>query len=447
MDGLRTLAVVPVILFHVGFDVFGGGFVGVDIFFVISGYLITSIIYREVEEQRFSIVQFYERRIRRIFPALFTVFLVSLIIGWFMLLPSSYEGLGASTFWATLLLSNVLFWSESGYFDADAESKPLLHTWSLSVEEQFYVVFPFALMLMYRVAGRKGVAWFVAVSICASFCWAVLSVKNSPNAAFFLDPSRAWELGVGSLLALGVLPEIKVRRVAESAAVFGLLLIAASIFLYDGATPFPGLAALLPCMGVALVIHATSHCRTQTAKILAHRALVFVGLVSYSLYLWHWPVIVFFRSYFQTAPNLLEKSLLVGASVCLAMVSWKYIERPFRQRAAVFGRTGLFAAAVVSMSVFAGAGVAIGLTDGAPHRLPADVLLLGAGANNGTQRQECYGIGPDTVANGGLCRVADETAAVTFIVWGDSHAYALMPGIEAFAAKYGYAGHYAPKGS
>ena len=447
VDGLRTLAVVPVLLFHVGFEQFSGGFVGMDIFFVISGYLITSIIYREVENNEFSIVRFYERRIRRIFPALFAVFFATLAVGWFVLLPGPFEALGISTFWATLFVSNILFWSKSGYFDSDAESKPLLHTWSLSVEEQFYVLFPPAVMLLYRMAGRKGVVTLVTASICLSFVWAVWSVADSPNAAFFLAPARVWELGIGALLAIGAVPAIRNRSVAELAALVGIVCIGFSVFAYDSATPFPGVAALAPCIGVALVIHATSHCGTVTARVLAARPMVFVGLISYSLYLWHWPIIVFYRSYYQVAPGTAEKLLLIGGAFVLAIVSWKFIEGPFRGRTAVFGRKGLFVSAATAMSLFVGAGFAVGVTDGIPHRMPPAVLALANGSAEGTQRRECYGRSPEKVARGEVCRTGDPERAPSFLVWGDSHAYALMPGFEIFGREHGLTALYVPKGS
>lgn len=307
VDGLRALAVIPVILFHAGFELFSGGFVGVDIFFVISGYLITTILLVEKSAGRFSIVGFYERRARRILPALFFVILACLPFAWLWMTPDRLREFSQSIVAVTVFASNVLFWKSSGYFDASAEEKPLLHTWSLGVEEQYYLLFPLFLILTWRL-GRKNQAWLILSMATISLALCEWAWRNHPMANFYLAPTRAWELLIGSLLAFAAfdrpLYQRVTERLADALSFFGMLLVFWSIFYFDKTTPFPSLFALAPILGTALIL-GFSGAKTIAAKLLSTKWVVAIGLISYSAYLWHQPLFAFARLRSTESPSLL----------------------------------------------------------------------------------------------------------------------------------------------
>ncbi|MEW7994997.1 MAG: acyltransferase [gamma proteobacterium symbiont of Ctena orbiculata] len=328
IDGLRALAVVPVILFHAGFELFGGGFVGVDVFFVISGYLITTILIEEIENKRFSIVNFYERRARRILPALFFVMLVCIPFAWIWMLPSQMKDFSQSLVAVSLFASNILFWRESGYFDSAAEEKPLLHTWSLAVEEQYYVLFPIFLILAWRF-GKNRVFWMIVVMAAISLLLSEWGWRNKAAANFYLAPTRAWELFAGSIAAFIVQKQGVQKN--NPLATLGLAAIIFSIFFYDETTPFPSVYALVPVIGVVLlVLYAEKD--TLAAKILSTKGFVGIGLISYSAYLWHQPLFAFAKIQSESAPSDLILILLVVSSLILAYFSWQFVEMPFRNK-------------------------------------------------------------------------------------------------------------------
>lgn len=355
IDSLRALAVVPVILFHGQIPHFEGGYVGVDVFFVISGYLITSIIHREIEEDRFSIVRFYERRARRILPALLFICAIITPLAVVLLMPDQLRNYFQSLFSVALFSSNFLFWWESGYFGQAAEVKPLLHTWSLSVEEQFYIVFPILLILLHRLRVRR-VALTILVLSAISLAISEIGVRTMPSGAFYILPTRAWELGAGAVIALGALPVARVGRAwCETGSLAGLAMILVAIFTFDNSTPFPGLAALLPALGAGLII-AFARPPTAVARVLSWRPLVAVGLVSYSAYLWHQPLFVFGRIYFwgTLTPGLFLA--LSALSLALAYLTWRFVERPFRARGVV-STPSVFNFAAVATAVALAVGV------------------------------------------------------------------------------------------
>ena len=327
IDGLRALAVVPVILFHAGFELFSGGFVGVDVFFVISGYLITTILIEDIENKRFSIVNFYERRARRILPALFFVMLICIPFAWMWMLPNQMKDFSQSLVAVSLFASNILFWRESGYFAAAAEEKPLLHTWSLAVEEQYYVLFPIFLILAWRF-GKNRVLWMIVVMAAISLLLSEWGWRREATANFYLTPTRAWEIFSGSISAF-VIHKYGIQK-NNLLALLGFAAIICSIFIFDKNTPFPSLYTLLPVIGsVLIVLYADKE--TIVAKVLSLKLVVGFGLISYSTYLWHQPLFAFLRISTPTYPSAWAFALMSIMSVGFGYLSWKYIESPFRK--------------------------------------------------------------------------------------------------------------------
>lgn len=357
IDGLRALAVVAVVLFHLGLGL-PGGFIGVDVFFVISGFLITGIIRRGLEDETFSLAEFWERRVRRIFPAMFVVVLATLATGYWLLPPNELEDLGKSAVAQCLFLANVYFWRDTGYFAGPAELKPLLHTWSLAVEEQFYLFFPL-LLVFFRKLSSKRLFWILAMISFLSLSNSVYGTLYQPGAAFFLLPMRAWELLAGCMLAVFPWKCKPSLRRDGVIAVAGLLAIILPVFFYNSQTLFPGLAALPPVLGTAAVIFATANTPTTTVgRVLSLRPVVFVGLISYSLYLWHWPVIVYSRTYWG---DLGWKQIIFAlfCSIVLAVLSWNFVEKPFRRHTHLKQRRRLFATAFVLTTVCVLIGIAV----------------------------------------------------------------------------------------
>lgn len=445
IDGLRAVAVVPVILFHAGFELFGGGFVGVDVFFVISGYLITSIILAEMEDDRFSLLKFYERRARRILPALFFIMLVSVPFAWGWLVPRDMKDFAESLVAAATFSSNFLFWSESGYFDTAAELKPFLHTWSLAVEEQYYIVFPLFLMAAWRL-GRRWILVILAGVFVLSLGLAHWStVYGSDQGAFFLPSTRFWEILVGVFIAFHA------RKTAsafsnpvlnQSLSLLGLALITVSVFAYDKHTPFPSLYTLLPTVGTALVILSAVP-GTFANALLSRRAIVGVGLISYSAYLWHQPLFAFARHYTVSEPGLPVMISLCVAVLPLAYLTWRFVEHPFRQKQN-FTRSFVFSSSAALMVLFISGGLTGHITKGfrdiwLARQTP---LIQQTHAVIYTKKsRHDFGTGDDGKQDDGKCRFAidvlnDETRerllachkmfGSGFAILGDSHAIDLF---------------------
>lgn len=380
IDGLRAIAVLPVIFFHAGFKAFEGGFVGVDVFFVISGYLITTIILSDLNQGRFSIVNFYERRARRILPVLFFVMLCCLPVAWFCLLPNHLIDFCQSLMAVSTFSSNILFWSESGYFATAAELKPLLHTWSLSVEEQYYVLFPLFLMGLWKLR-KKWIFASLIVAAVISFVLAQWGAYHAPKATFFLLPTRGWELAIGALIAFYFLykknqAELFKSRIyiKEALGLLGIILIIYSVFAFSKSTPFPSVYALVPTVGTALiVIFSTSE--TLAGRLLSSKLMVGVGLVSYSAYLWHQPLFAFARHKSLAEPSPLQLTVLSILSIILAFFSWRFVEVPFRNKNAI-GRKKVIGFAVFGSMAFFVAGGAGALAEGWPERINEESYRL-----------------------------------------------------------------------
>ena len=326
IDGLRAIAVIPVVLFHAGFSLFNGGFIGVDIFFVISGYLITTILIEKIENNQFSILNFYERRARRILPALFLVMLVSFPLSWMWMLQDQFEQFSQSLVAVSLFISNILFWSESGYFDLSAELKPLLHTWSLAVEEQYYLLFPPFLYFAWRL-GKNRVFLMIVIMSIISFILSEWGWRNKPSANFYLAPTRVWELFSGSIAAFIAMKNGVQKN--NFLSFIGLILIIGSIFIFDELTPFPSYYALAPVLGVMLII-LFARSETFVASLLSNKIIVQIGLISYSTYLWHQPIFAFARIRMIDEPTKIFMLFLSFASLFIGFISWKYVEKIFR---------------------------------------------------------------------------------------------------------------------
>jgi peptidoglycan/LPS O-acetylase OafA/YrhL len=437
IDGLRAIAVLPVMLFHADLGC-RGGYVGVDVFFVISGYLISRLLLEEIDSGRFSIVHFWERRVRRIMPAVAIVVLATLAAGWFLFLPLHFKQLGQSAAAQMMLVSNVYFWSKSGYFAQGADVKPLLHTWSLAVEEQFYLVFPFLLVALKRFAHRFLSS--IILLLCAlSFGLSVYMSHAHPSANFYFLPTRGWELLIGSFLAAISAPRPEAKWLKELLSGGGLIMIACAVLCYDRDTRFPGVAALLPCLGAALVIWSNAITLTYMGRLLAIRPLVFVGLISYSLYLWHWPMLVFskYAAVGQFPPW--QRSLVLVASVLFAALSWKFVENPFRKRVILKTRVQIFSFASMIAGVLFLAGLAIHRTQGLPSRFPPAALQYADGINDVTSRREMV---LEDVVKGSLGElgIGDTHQPVKLVVWGDSHAMAVLPVLDVLCREHSVRG-------
>jgi peptidoglycan/LPS O-acetylase OafA/YrhL len=433
IDGLRGIAVFCVVVFHAGLPGFSGGFVGVDIFFVISGFLICSIIEREIAEDRFSYATFYARRARRILPALFAVLLACFVVATLVLTGAELKDFSKSAVANIAAVSNIYFWSTANYFATASEFKPLMMTWSLSVEEQFYVFFPPVLMLIRRLRWHTGAV--LAALTAASLLASVVVTARDPSTAFFLLPSRAWELGVGALLAHYHANAVRHGKALapstqQALGIVGLLGLVIAIALFDHGTPFPGIAAALPVVATAMLIAAPAS--TVNRRILGNRALVFIGLVSYSWYLWHWPLLSFARVVADQAISLTTALGLVGLSFVLAILSWRFIEQPFRAPGPSIRRTlWRYGAATASMLVI---GMVLVAGRGWNARLPNGFAAI---EQSGQVVSDPCLAGYGTVAlNLDPKCVAAAGAAVALI--GDSHAAALAPGLRAVAAAQGF---------
>ena len=349
IDGLRAVAVVAVVAFHAFPMLLPGGFVGVDVFFVISGYLITGIILNGLHAGQFSFKDFYARRIRRIFPALALVLAAVLAIGWFCLFAADYQALGRHVVAGAAFCSNLLFWQEASYFDQAAALKPLLHLWSLGIEEQFYLVWPLLLVMSFRWA--RGPLCLTLLLGALSFTTAILTVRVDPTAAFYAPWTRFWELLAGAALVCAQTDALLSRVIRESASrpwvaetlsVAGISMLVAGAILIDEGRIFPGLWVVLPVAGTVLLLIAGPRALFNRI-VLSHPAVVWIGLISYPLYLWHWPVLSFSRILATVTPPAEIRLLAVAVSVALAWITYRVVESPVR-----FGAGRRFAVPIVS---------------------------------------------------------------------------------------------------
>jgi len=435
IDGLRAVAVWLVVFYHFGVPFLGGGYTGVDVFFVISGYLITTIILTQVQSGRFSLLQFYERRARRILPALFVVMAASTVAALALFIPADLVAFAESAAATTVFASNFYFNERSGYFSPAAELQPLLHTWSLAIEEQFYLIHPLALIVLAR---WRALPSGIVVALGVSFLVSVYSVTHHPTPAFYLLPARAWELSVGALLAIGVIAPPRAFLAASVAGLAGLALILGSATVYAPTTPFPGAAALAPVVGTALVIWSGLFPNAVAARVLALRPLVGLGLISYSLYLWHWPVLTFAQYWLGRTLRFQEAVVALLGIVGASILTYLLVERPFRNRRAISRRWVVRSAVAASGIGLFAAAVIVG-TGGLPNRMAEETQALLA-------------FKPERIAAPCLSSLQvdkDKTVCVrgkpgtkpSFVLAGDSHAGAVAPAFFRSAESLGLSGY------
>jgi peptidoglycan/LPS O-acetylase OafA/YrhL len=439
IDGLRAIAVLMVLACHLETSYLIGGFVGVDIFFVISGYLISKILLKELEQGRFSIAAFYVRRVRRIAPALIALLAATSLAAYFMLLPSELKAFSWSVIATIFSASNFYFGSQSGYFEALASSKPLLHTWSLAVEEQFYLFFPLLLAFVFR-RKRDWVKPSLIIFATTSFLFSLWAVKFFPTIAFYWPLSRIWELMCGTCLAVGLVPAIRSATGRNAASLLGLGLIVYAGQYYRVSTPFPGFTALAPCIGTALIIAAGTHGTSLVNRVLSWRPIVFIGLISYSLYLWHWPIIVFSNiglSVDGLSPHV-RKIFLAIVSIVVGTLSWWLIERPFRSGAKGIANSKIFLTAALCAAVPAVIAVVFLARDGVKSRFPPSAIAVASYLENPSRGDKWhYRIGscfiPSSNSYGEFDRstcLTPDTALPNYLILGDSHAAHLYYGLS-----------------
>ena len=439
IDGLRGIAVLLVFAYHLGTARCRGGFVGVDVFFVISGYLIGSIILSEIAASKFSLLSFYERRIRRIFPALFVVLCASCWFAYRYFLPVESKDFAKSLLAATLSASNIFFLHQSGYFDSPAVMKPLLHTWSLAVEEQFYIFLPLFLMAIRRCSPSKK-RWLIALAASVSFVVSAIGAFRTREATFYLAHTRAWELLLGTLVAMDLFPRISSlwRNVA---AFSGLALIFSAGYSFNAATAFPGASALMPCVGAALIIAAGRSGPSLVGQALSFSPLVFVGMISYSLYLWHWPLIVF-----QGVGGLLVRGVspkmakvaVLAVSLVIATLSWMFVEQPFRGRRFAISQATIFRFAAALAAVLLALGSSILLTNGLPSRYPVEAVKVAAFLESSDPATEAqYRVGSCFLTSRDAYKQFDPSVCLrrdlhkrNYLLIGDSHAAQLWYGLS-----------------
>ncbi|MBK5913180.1 acyltransferase family protein [Rhodocyclus purpureus] len=453
IDGLRAIAIGSVVLFHAFPTALPGGFVGVDIFFVISGFLISSIIFRGLQQGNFSFRHFYANRVRRIFPALVVVLFSAFIAGWFSLLPEEFAQLGKHIAAGVGFSENFILWREAGYFDRASELKPLMHLWSLGIEEQFYLVFPLLVWLLWR--WRGSILGVLLLLTGVSFCLNLFSIHDNPTATFFLPQFRGWELLAGTLLASlhlrhffrqtdpprqgrGDASEsfLPTRRLLDLASLAGLALIGIALAFIGPNDPFPGWRALLPVAGAVLLIAAGPHALVNR-HLLARPWLVFIGLISYPLYLWHWPLLSFARIIQFEGVTLLGRALIVVASILLAWLTYRFIEKPIRFGSKRPYKTALLIVGAVLIGY-------IGFNDYQRNGLPfrsgwafryptvlQPIMVFKFDDDRYFRSGTCHlrvNAGPEGFAK--ECAANGEADKPALFLWGDSHAAHLYSGLR-----------------
>lgn len=433
IDGLRAVSVLAVIFYHLGFSFVAGGYLGVDVFFVISGYVITLSVMSMLENDQFSILEFYNRRIKRIFPALAFMLLLTWIGAYFILLPDAFVDYSKSLASASAFASNIYFWKSINYFNAASDMKPLLHTWSLSVEEQYYIFMPVFLLIMYRFFNSRFLP-VLAILITLSFILSCLSLTKAPTANFYLLPTRAWELLLGAFVAFIPQKQFIKPVFLRVLSLIGAVLIVVPIVFYNHNLAFPAYGALAPCVGAALIIWVGSQhnlgVKGGVSRILAIKPLVFVGLISFSLYLIHWPLIVFFKYYRLDVLTTLDITIILISTLVLALFSWQFIEKPFRYSKKIT-RTGVISGGVLCF-VFVGAIGVYGIySKGFDQRFP-DYAVETKFTEKSSRIGNCFFLNAKNYTKWAAdeCKISGQSGHTKskVLLWGDSFANHYVPG-------------------
>ncbi len=438
IDGLRAIAVSAVVVCHFAIGL-PGGYTGVDIFFVLSGFLITRILFRDLDGETFSFLKFSERRIRRIAPALLVMLGTSLAIAFLVLDPERFTDFGRSLGFASLGISNVFFWRSTNYFADHSEDWTLLHTWSLGVEEQFYLVFPIVLFCVFRFGFRRYASGLLIAAAIVSFGLSTYGAYFHKPSTYYLIPTRAWELLAGSLTFLAC-DKIKISLSpvkASVAAVPCLFLIGAPLWILDGDSSFPGLNALPTILGTCgLIYFGNASSQNLITRLLSNSPSLFVGKISYSLYLWHWPVLSFGTLAIGRSPNFIESTWLIALSLAMAIVSFYVVETPFRHSSASQASKRLTLLLGLGLILFSAVGLTIGFSDGMPGRLNSQTNRLVQTARKPLSLP--FTIPVKGVAFGLSVGGDGDVAESKFLVWGDSHAQSLLPSLSTEATQRGW---------
>jgi peptidoglycan/LPS O-acetylase OafA/YrhL len=439
LDGLRALAILPVLFFHFDLSWFSGGYIGVDVFFVLSGYLISSILIKDIKNKEFSFLQFFNRRIRRLMPMAFTIYIFCLIVFLFIYPNAYYQKVIDAALTSILFTSNIYFWQQGGYFTgAYLELNPLLHTWSLSVEEQFYFFFPVFLITLFKLTSS---AVYRFIAICTLILVSLfLAVQFAPSgqsfAAFYLLPPRIYELGIGAAFAYLIIwnPNSKLRELPRLKEL-GLVMVSIPIFMFDKNTVFPSYNALLPVVGAALIIYSNNK-NSLVNKVLTNTIIVYIGLISYSLYLWHWPIIVI-KNWIEPNASILINAIAISLCFILSFLSYQYIEKPFRNKNLISNKlliktasVSFFLLIIMTLSLKYYGNNSIVDNDGKIE------LAYSTASEAEPNREACTNKSRNTNKFHYCEWKSDNRQAKNIFVWGDSHGSALMPAFKLFESKY-----------
>ncbi|OTG77567.1 O-antigen acetylase [Acinetobacter terrae] len=434
IDGLRAIAVLLVIFNHIGLSFFSGGYIGVDVFFVISGYLITLILTHDIQSKRFSIARFYKKRVVRLAPAYFTVLSVVSVIAWQVMLPDDLSQYFDSVMYATLLMANIYMRNEVGdYFSQSAEGIPLLHLWSLGVEEQFYIFWPLLLLLFVGKVSRKYTWVIITTLIITLLIYAQYKLTKNADKAYYSMPVRAFELLIGALI--GFLPQLKLpKKLLQSLVWLGLIVLFATVVYFDKQTPFPGAMALIPCLATALIIYLGQSSPSSNV-LLSNRLSTWIGRISYPLYLWHWPIIVLFGIYMQPL-NAENQAVIVILSIILAFLTYKFVEKPTKRFVMAANYKVMIIGFLVPAMIFIAIAKIININKGFPDRFPESVYIKQEALNSFAHviRNKCMDIkDPKALPDPNDCVLGQAKANIDFLLIGDSHANSYTAMLDVWA--------------
>ena len=441
IDGLRAVAIIAVILFHTGFALFANGFIGVDIFFVISGYLITSITIREINKGKFTFTQFYTRRVKRLLPALFTMIIVVLTLGSFYLVPVDFNHLAMSSIYTIFYISNIYFSHLTGYFMPSVISLPLIHTWTLGVEEQYYLFYPAFLVVISLFLKKKYTIWVLFAGIVSFVLQLLFMHFGHPNIAFYYFPTRAWEFMMGGLLAFGMFPQIQSKTLSIVLAVLGMVFILYPMVAHVNSSE---ISSIMACIGSVLIIYPNTSSDNAIKKVLSTKSFVFVGLLSYSLYLWHWPILSIYREVSVLLPAKTDVILLISSFILifvLSYISYRFIETPIIKMNFSANHKKLIVPVAAVMVLITSSSLYVLYNHGLPDRFPLYMQKVTQAPTDTYEFKSKYpnylikmDSNPNDIRWENFPTLGDRSARHTsYVVIGDSHAGSIAPAFDAIA--------------